>query len=257
MNETTGEPTAGDREVQGLLQLYAERRLRPDAASAARLRATLMAQTAMAAPVAPVTVLSPGARWGQRRRIGAAVLGAAAVLVLASGALAATGPGGPLYDLRLWVEEAMAPADPASHAVAEIEQLDQRIDEVVAAIGGGDAGAASAALRAYDDELDDAVLAGEADPGSLEAIEARVRAHLAVLEGILDEAPEAALPGLRRAIENSSRVLERLQEVQPGKPSDAPGKPSDAPGKPSDAPGKPSDAPGKPSDAPGKPSTVP
>ena len=243
MNDTTGEPTAGEREVQELLELYAERRLRPDATAAGRLRAVLVAKAAEAAPAASVAVASTGAPWSQRRRLVAAVLGAAAVLVLAGGALAATGPGGPLYDLRLWVEEAMAPADPAAHAVAELEQLDHRIEEIMAAITGGDARAANAALRAYDDELDDAVLAGEADPGSLGAIEARVRAHLAVLQGLLDGAPDAALPGLRIAIEHSSQVLERLEEVDPGKPSEPPGKPSEPPGKPSEPPGKPSTVP--------------
>ncbi len=259
MNDGAGDRIPDDREVEELLELYAERRLRPDPSAARMVRARLVARAAGMEHQTPDAVLASAStvRWGQRRRISATLLGVAAVLVIAGGALAATAPGGPLYGARLWVEEALVPADPGLRAEAQLDQLDDRFDEMLAALVVRNEGAAVAILDAYVDELDDALGAAEADPGSLAAIEASVAAHLAVLEGLLDAAPQAALPGLRNAIERSGQVLDRLREVEPGKPSQPPGKPSEPPGKPSQPPGKPSEPPGKPSQPPGKPSEPP
>jgi hypothetical protein len=258
MNDGAGDRIPGDREVEELLERYAERRLRPDPAAARAVRAHLVARAA-AEHLAPDAAPAGGsaAGWRQRRRITATLVGIAAVVVIAGGALATTGPGGPLYGFRLWVEEALLPPDPATRADVELDQLDARFDETLAALAISDEDAAAAALGAYVGELEDALDAAKADPGSLAAIEASVAAHLAVLEGLLDEAPQAALPGLRNAIERSGRVLDRLRAVEPGKPSEPPGKPSEPPGKPSQPPGKPSEPPGKPSQPPGKPSEPP
>jgi hypothetical protein len=269
-----GSEAVHDPAVAEVLAAYAAARLEPDAAGTARTRERVLAEARkrLASPVAAGSVVTPPAltvvatappsraSLGRRTsRWTLALVAAGIVVVLAAGAVAAgSGPGGPLYGARLWVEELMLPAEASDRAEAQMERLEQRLQETEQASAEGNGPAVKAALEAYRAQVRATIEAAGDDLTREERLALMLEKHRVVLATLAGLVPEQASEALNRILAENTQAIDRLnrgigQPADPGKPSDTPGNaPSEPPGKPSDPPGKPAE-PGKPSDPPGKP----
>lgn len=236
--------TLGEGRLRQRLEAYAEARLSPDPATAARLRARVLAVAHRQADlrrgdagltIVPSTIRQgPGIEAhatgrsgrrsapGRRARLAAAMLAAALVLGGAgAAAVAAAGPGGALYETRLWAERLVLPAEPSVRALAELERLELRLAEARAAARDGDIPALTAALGAYERILDQAtgaVVAAD-DPVAEAALEAGVGRNVEVLHALVDQVPSTAGGAIGRAID---RAIERsdaaVDTIEPGRP---------------------------------------
>lgn len=215
--------TAGNAMLRRRLDAYADARLSPDEAATSRMRARVMAvahrQAAFARTGAGLTVISnrPAARRRPDRRPpalrAAGVLVAAALgLSVAVGSALAADAGGALYPARLGLEVLFLPSDPGERAVAELERLEARLVEAGAASQRGDVAGMTAALQAYasilDVATDEAILAD--DPSSSALLETGVARNIAILQALLERAPEGAIGGLTRAIERSRSAIDGI-----------------------------------------------
>lgn len=255
-DRTTERPTTD--ELARRLEAYARARLSPDAATSARVRARVMRAAhrsvepvaPAAAPVSPpAAIVVPMRPRGPRYAI--ALVAALLTLGLFAGAAVGAKPGGPLYEARLAVEAAFLPSDPNARAEADLARLQARLDEARAAAEGGDAGAVLAALDAYQELVEETSSATGLSDEHEAALEDALGHHLDVLTDLLADAPDAALPGLERAIERSDRAVERINERGPAsEPGNGPpGEPPGQSGKPDHTPqGPPSDRPVDPSE---------
>jgi len=123
---------AGDVRLRQRLETYADVRLTPELTATSRMRARVLAHAHRRADLARVDAaltivpdtasrasIERGRRGGRRAAV---ALIAAAILVgaMVGGAAASSGPGGALYEARLWIEEASLPSDPSARAVAEL-----------------------------------------------------------------------------------------------------------------------------------------
>jgi hypothetical protein len=212
-----------DREIERRLEAFARARLSPDREVVARTRARVMREARLqfeasriAAHMAPAFVLVP--RRTMARRLAMPVLAASVWLGIAVGSISAATAGGPLYPTRMWIENAILPADGLSRANAEINRLDDRLAEAVAGAARGDAGAVEAALDAYSQISDEALAAAGGD-ATLEALVAAAldshRAVLAAVDAALeakgnDAATAAVEASIERAIDHSQSVVDRL-----------------------------------------------
>lgn len=284
-----------DPAVEQALAAYAAARLEPDPATTARIRERVMAEARMrlvppataGAPALKVvpgraaspTPTAPARVTGPRRtsRWAFALVAAGLTLALAAGAVAAgSGPGGPLYEARLWVEELSLPSDPGARAEAQLERLQERLQEAEQASKSGNGPAVRAALEAYRAQADAAIAAAGDDLTREQRLELLLGKHRVVLSTLAGMLPEQASEALTRVLAENTRALDKLHEdtgkpTDPGKPADTPGagpspepskEPGKEPGKPSDSPGgkpdaEPSKEPGKPSDSPGGKPDVP
>ena len=206
----------GDEELGRRLAAYAEARLSPDVAAMDRTRARLVARAAARPAAAASASAGRGSSWtggGSRvPRIAAAMLAAALVIGLVAGTALAARPGGPLYAVRLWVETATLPTDPAARSAADLAHLQARLADVDAAAAAGDHRGVTAALDAYRATIDDAIAA---DPGSDEALKVALSRHLVVLRTLAESVPEEARPAMERAIAASGGALQRIEERRP------------------------------------------
>ena len=219
------EPQAGET-LERMLARYARVRLDPSPAQARRARAAVMeeawrrrfelaAGSAAVPATAPDTSIGPVARprrlpfarWGARRLSGAASAAVLAGLLLGTTAFATSRAGGPFYETRLALEELTLPSDPASHVEAEIAMAQTRLAEIVEASSRGDERAMTAALAAYEREID--TLGATTGEPSARALEA-VASHRAVLERVAGMVPAQARGGLERALAAGDTVIQRL-----------------------------------------------
>src|SRR4029079_4477165 len=189
---------AGDVRLRRRLEAYAGLGLTPDLTARSRMRARVLAhahrrgdlvRADAALTVVPQTAWRPAAQPGVRRGRGTAVaLVAAALLVgaMAGGAAASAGPGGALYEVRLWIETVSLPSDPSARAVAELSRLGERLREAESAAQGGDEGAAAAALSAYERIMSEASAAvlDSGDPVAAAALETGLGRNRARLQGL-------------------------------------------------------------------------
>jgi uncharacterized membrane protein YgcG len=240
MNEdwmTELEPRAGV-ELERQLDRYVRVRLDPGPAQAKRARSAVMeaawrqrigapAAAPASAPsrldepsvtAASMTMLASPARaathsrslfggWGARRlgvSFAAAVL---AGLMLGTSAFAASRAGGPLYDVRLGLEQLTLPVDAQARLEAELALAQGRLADIVEATSKDDPGAIAAAVRAYLITLADLA---ETHGGPADRALLAIQAHRAVLLRVLGEVPEQAQGGIENAIAQSSMVIERL-----------------------------------------------
>jgi hypothetical protein len=256
----------GDEELRRCLEAYADAHLRPDPLATERARAVVMAQArSPRTGSGPAPAALPGAaqasigprpdlrRWRPVLGLLAATL---ALVVVVGGASAMSGPGGPLYGPRLWIEEATMPSDPAARAEAQLRRIEARLADVEAAATRGDQGAIEAAASQYRAALDGALGSVPAEMRD-EHLRAVLSKHLAVLDGLLDTAPAPAHKGLQNAIDNSGKAIERLDTLGPGASPPGGGKPSGQPGASPPGGGKPSGQPGASPPGGGKPSGQP
>jgi hypothetical protein len=149
------------------------------------------------------------------RRRPAMVLATVTLLLAATGgAVLASAPGGPLYDIRIATEALGLPSGPDDRARAEIARLDARVTDATNAASRGDATGLTAALRAYARIATEAAAAPPVDPVNRAGCAARVATQLGVLARIgLDE------PATRTAQEQV-RVAGRLLLRALGGPED-------------------------------------
>jgi hypothetical protein len=206
------EPQAGEQ-LERTLARYARVRLDPSPAQARRARAAVMEQAWRVRLDAPARPRRHGlfASWSVRRlalSAGAAVL---AGLLVGSSAFAASRAGGPLYGTRLVIEELTLPADPASRLEAELALAQTRLAEATDAETRHDDGALAASLAAYGDTLTD--IEDTTGTGTARALQT-VELHRAVLQGLLADAPQAAIGGLTQAIDSSDRAISQLTLTQ-------------------------------------------
>jgi hypothetical protein len=166
----------------------------------------------------------------------AALLGLA---VVAGGTVAASGPGGPLYGARLWVETLTLPSDTTARAAAELDHLQARLDDATAAAANGNGDAVTAALDAYRQTLADASSLATGDPSREQHLIAELSRHQAVLEALLHQAPAPAAAAIREAVERTQARIDAITPA-PGRPvgSPNPGQPAATPdqGKPGRTP---------------------
>jgi hypothetical protein len=209
------EPRAGEQ-LERTLERYARVRLDPSPAQARRARAAVM-EAAWRAHLGPESASRrwhlPFARWHARRVGLAATAAVLAGLCIGTSAFAASRAGGPLYDTRIAIEDALLPADPAARVQAQIANAQMRLAEAYDAESRGDGGALDAALRAYGDDA--ASLAAVSGPGADLAL-AAVEQHRAVLVSLIGRAPAEALPGLNQAVSRSDKAIEQLTNSQHG-----------------------------------------
>lgn len=217
----------GDLEIEQRLDAYARVRLSPTERASARMRARIMREAllAMATASTASTTNSIDRARAQRRggllRRGAGVLLAAALsLAVAGGAMAAAQAGGPLYPTRMWLETITLPADGAARADADLVRLESRMQEVIAAARKGDRGAVAAALHAYQEIANEALLAATGDAAAIERVRLALDRHLAVLVAVAAKVPpqasEAIGRNIDRAIERNGATLDRIESNKGG-----------------------------------------
>jgi hypothetical protein len=212
-----------DREIELRLDAFARARLSPDREAVARTRARIMREARLqfeasriAAHMAPAIVRMP--HRSTARRMAMPILAASVWLGIAVGSISAATAGGPLYPARMWVENAILPADGASRANAEISRLNDRLAEAVAGAAHGDVGAVQAALEAYRQISDDAIAAATGNETLEALVAAALDRHLSVLAAVAatlesqgnNTAAAAVEASIQRAIDHSQAVVDRL-----------------------------------------------
>lgn len=222
-----------DGELGARLEAYAESHLEPDPAATARARAAVMAEANRVLGASRIAreAAGPGLlrRLFQRPALAAtaAVLGLA---VLAGGAVAASGPGGPLYSARLWVETLTLPSDTTARAAAELDRLQARLDDATAAAASGNGDAVTAALDAYRQTLADVSALAAGDPTREQHLIAELGKHQAVLEALLLSVPGPAQASIDRAVQRTQDGIHAVTAT-PGQPggNPNPGNPNGTP----------------------------
>ncbi|MFL5756868.1 MAG: hypothetical protein ACJ77N_11280 [Chloroflexota bacterium] len=210
-----------------LLERYAYLRLQPDPAAMARIRVALVADAAAgrgSSGTGPRAARWSGVgahgRAASMRRIALAFAAALALVVAVAGsALAGSRPGGPLYELRLWVETLTLPATAEARLVAELGRAELRLAEAVEASAAGDRGAVVASLGAYTRIVDNELGLPVGAPGRANAAE-QIARHEAVLVALLDDVPTEALPAIEAAISHSDHAIDLLLPGGRGQPGD-------------------------------------
>ena len=222
---------AGDLEIERRLDSFARARLTPDPQAAARIRARVMREARLQFEAARIAAhVMPAVTRARRRsvtrRLVMPFLAAAVWLGIAVGSISAAQAGGPLYPARMWIERATLPSGLEARAAAELEHLDARLAEAMAAAAHDDAGAVAAALAAYRATADDVLVAASASGNAdLEAlVAAALDHHRVVLGAVADRladqgnatAAGAVETAIQRAIEHNETVIERLEAAQGG-----------------------------------------
>jgi hypothetical protein len=226
MDESMQASMGGDLEIEQRLDAFARVRLSPTERASARMRARVMreARLAIAAPTwsrtTPASIDHARVlRGGLARRGAGLLLAAGLTLAVAGGAMAASQAGGPLYPTRMWLETVTLPAAGAARTDADIVRLESRMEEVIAAARRGDRTAVAAALLAYEEIADEALLAAGGDAAAIERLRIALDRHVAVLQAVAakvsPQASEAIGRNIDRAIEHNGATLDRIQ-ANPG-----------------------------------------
>jgi hypothetical protein len=229
MDEQMQASMGGDLEIEQRLDAFARVRLSPTERASARMRARVMreARLVMAAPTWART--TPASidharilRGGLARRGAGLLLAAGLTLAVAGGAMAASQAGGPLYPTRMWLETVTLPAAGAARTDADIVRLESRMEEVIAAARRSDRAGVAAALLAYEEIAEEALIAAGGDEAAIERLRIALDRHVAVLLAIAAKVPpqasEAIGRNIDRAIEHNGATLDRIQ-ANPGGPA--------------------------------------
>lgn len=221
---------SADADLDALLRRYAAERLEPGPEVSRRLRDRFLLEARRRALELAVLDGSAPARSerqeragrGRLRRPAVALLAAALALAALSGAAAAaSGPGGPLYGLRLWVETVTLPADARARTEAEIARLEARLAEATDAAEHGNGAALRAALEAYRETVASALQAAGDDLDRADRLEIVLEHHQVVLDTLDDRLPDPAAEAVKRTIERNEATIEKIKAR--GKPTPAPG----------------------------------
>jgi hypothetical protein len=212
---TAFDPLAGE-ELEQLFARYIRVRLEPTPAQTRRARMAVMEVAWRARFAAEQPAAARHGRRGVSRSQRLMVSAVAAVVVglaVGSSVFAASRAGGPLFGVRIAIEDATLPSDPAARIQGEIAHAQTRLAEAYEAEVRGDSGAMTAALRAYEDE---AATLGATTGGSAGQALAAVQQHRSVLLALIERASAASLPGLDEALAGSDRAIERLTTTNAG-----------------------------------------
>ena len=213
---------AGDIELERRFDSYARARLSADPAAVARVRARVMREARLQIEAARIAAyVAPSVRASRSstiRRLAMPLLAAGVWLGIAVGTIAAAQPGGPLYASRLWVESATLAAGGGARVEGDLQRLDDRISEALAAANAGDRAALAAALDAYAAIADDARASSAPETTLVARVEEALSRHQAVLSALVagldakgnDTAVDAIERNLQRAIEHNAAVLETI-----------------------------------------------
>ena len=189
----------GSREtddVELLLNRYAAERLEPHKGELDRTREAVLAGWTGAGSEARLPRRSLLRGWS--------LAGAAAMVLIAGAGLAtaASGPGQPLYGLRLAIGNVTLPYAEPAHQRGLADQLDDRLSEVGAAARTGDLLAAKAAIDEYLHTLRELERDGVTDP----AIVALLQRHQDRLRELLAVTPAQTADRVQQAIDDAGKV---------------------------------------------------
>lgn len=224
----------GTDELARRLEAYASARLSPSRAASARIRVAVVEEARMRALETSIGSAPHRHRPGPRR-LTALLLAAGLTLVTAVAVAAGSGPGGPLYDARIWLETATLPAEADARALERVRQIEERLVDAELAAASGDPHALAAAIEAYREALDGAMGEVGTDADRLARLVEALGHHVAVLEALSARLPEAADDGINRAIEASQKAFDKLGKTKPGPNATEPaGEPTPKPGRTAD-----------------------
>ena len=154
---------------------------------------------------------------GVMGRLGRACLYASLALAGSSAGVLATSqsalPGDVLYDVKIRIDELRLEAAPADLRTAVAEYIvDARLNEAMVLVADGEWARATVAAEAAGASTEHMAALLAADP----EVEARIKAHLAVLAGLVDSAPAAAQAALQHAIDASGTALAHAPHASNG-----------------------------------------
>ena len=231
-------------EIEDLLQAYAEARLSPSRPLLTRMRANVLAQAAAMAALDAAEQSFEAMAEGRRfrwslprisvRRRAFTMVGVASLALATTAAVFAAPPGSPFYEARVAVEAALLPTDIDARLAAHEQHIAERLAAAQLAAASGDANALSAALAAYQAEVDAAVADVGVDTDRLAHLEAMLAKHVAVLTALQASVPQEA--AIDHALQSSQKAIEKIKEK--GKNNGNGGRPDNAPSGPNDAPGR-------------------
>jgi hypothetical protein len=165
---------------------------------------------AASGPEEPIPFAAYRARLSGRSRTIAALMAAALSVLMLAGVAFASGPGSPLYGIRLWAETVALPSEPGARADYDVDRLEKRMNEAVGAASSGNGSGVAAALAAYRDILDDALSATAERESPSDRLEWALGRHRLVLTTLLDSVPDAARDAIERAIERSDEATKGI-----------------------------------------------
>ena len=204
----------GAEELAQRLEAYASVRLSPRRKASARIRSALIEEARMRALEASIG--GPHHRHRAReRRIMALLVAAAITLGSTVGVLAASAPGSPFYEARVWLETATLPVEADARALERIRQIEQRLVDSERAVAAADESAVAAATQAYREAVTAAAAEAGTDEDRITRLEATLGHHVEVLETLADRLPDAAANGIQRAIEASQKAFDKLEAAKP------------------------------------------
>ncbi|MEX0630783.1 MAG: hypothetical protein WEE67_06715 [Chloroflexota bacterium] len=166
------------------------------------------------------------------RRLAYAVALAAVLALAGTVGAAESGPGEPLYGLRLAIQSLTLPEQGAARADAVLALLEQRLAEAREEnVRHNESGVADA-VRAYQVTLADLHwdVSGPYDAALAEGL----RRHVATLQDILGDAPSPTQVTVQQALEQAQKAQQAVQDrsTQPPSPFPPPGTPFPPPGRP-------------------------
>ncbi len=214
-------------ELARRLEAYADLRLSPGTAATTRMRTAVMTAAHRRAALihADATFDAAGATTSARaatgkvggrpswRRPAAALFAGALTLFILVGTAYGARPGGPLYAARLWTEMANLPADLVDRAEAEVNRLEERLQEAQQASSSGDVPGTQAALVAYSRIVVEAADGSDGDPTASAALEVTVTRHVVVLTLMVDSVPSQARQAAEQALTSSTMALDDLDKA--------------------------------------------
>lgn len=159
----------------------------------------------------PPRVARPGMPWFRTPRLAPALVAGVLLVGLAVGGVAASGPGEPMYPLRLGVEELLLPAKGPARLQAQLDRLDRRLDETADALGSGDTRGAEAAVQAFE-RIASQLASGTAPGGDVQASVDRLSLQVRRLEQLVER---TSLSNRAGALEAGARALRWLRAGGP------------------------------------------
>lgn len=219
---SSGDPAAEGMPdpLEQLLARYSAERLSPSPAASRELRAMIVqayAEKRATKGQSRGQRSSPPLRWA----LGASL----AALLVFGGSLAAaeSGPGDPLYGMRLAIESLTLPAPGSARVNALLDQLEARLAEAREESTRRSESGVDAAVSAYERTL--STFTSELRPGQRNADAAIIEGlqhHAAILRGILGAAPAPAQPGIQRALDETQRAKQAIEQAPAAPPASSP-----------------------------------
>ena len=169
----------------------------------------------------PILLLQPAFRLAGISLAITLLIGSVGVAYASGDAL----PGDNLYGIKRGLERAalVVSLSEAGDAGLFLEHANRRIGEVEELVRRGRVGDIGPALEGYEHAIQKGLEIAAEHGGALGDFEVALGAHEQVLSSIMSAAPEQALPGLTRALENSRQGRDVVEQIRGGQhPGDLP-----------------------------------